>query len=281
MSAFIRPMRPEDRETVVALLHTHMSSKIPPERWALLFDYPWRPSDAPDCGRVLEENGRIVGCLCATYVDRGSGDGTQRICNMSSWYLLRPYRGQGHGRAMALDLIADSEVTYTDLTATPQVHQMLTAHADFSVLDAERWIVRHSFAAGAGAISLEDVAPETAPFGDHLGLPGLRFLHAKGQSGSCRFAVQVKRKGEGVLYHQLLHADDPAWLAQHAGAVAVALLGEDRAVLAIDRRLVPFAPQGAEAEPIAQPRLYKSRRLRPEQIDNLYNEVLLLDQKLP
>jgi len=34
-------------------------------------------------------------------------------------------------------------------------------------------------------------------------------------------------------------------------------------------------------EDIAQPRLYKSRTLRPAQIDNLYNEVLLLDQKFP
>jgi hypothetical protein len=280
MSAVIRPARPEDRDAVVALLHTHMSDKIPPERWALLFDYPWRPADAPDCGRVLIDAGRIVGCLCATYVDRSFSGATQRICNMSSWYLLRPYRGQGHGRAMALDLTADPEVTYTDLTATPQVHQMLLAHAGFTVLDGERWILRRS-SAGDGGIALSEIAPKDEPFAAHAGLPGLRFVVAESRSGSCRFAVQVKRKGEGILYHQLLHADDPAWLARHAGAVAAALLGEERAVLAIDRRLAPFAPPGAEAEPIAQPRLYKSRRLQPDRIDNLYNEVLLLDQKLP
>ena len=181
---------------------------------------------------------------------------------------------------MALDLTSDPELTYTDLTATPQVHQMLLAHGGFTVLDAERWIVRRS-SLGASGIALADIAAETEPLAAHVGLPGLRFLLAKGRSGSCRFVVQVKKKGEGILYHQLLHADDPAWLARHASAVAGALLGEGTAVLAIDRRLVPLAPEGAEAEPIAQPRLYKSRRLRPEQIDNLYNEVLLLDQKLP
>ena len=52
-------------------------------------------------------------------------------------------------------------------------------------------------------------------------------------------------------------------------------------MLAIDRRLVPDRPLGAAVEDIAQPRLYKSWTLRPDQIDNLYNEVLLLDQKLP
>ena len=279
MSAIVRPARPGDREEVVELLHSHMSAKIPRERWALLFDYPWRPADAPDCGRVLEEARRIVGYLGATYVDRTIQGAPARICNMSSWYLLRAYRGQGHGRAMVLDLTSKPEVTYTDLTATPQVHQMLLAHAGFAVLDRERWILRRS--GRAAGIELRDIAPAVAPLSHHASLRDLHFLEAKTQSGSCIFAVQVKRKGEGIAYHQLLHADRPEILAAHAEAIASALLPSDAAVLAIDRRLVPDRLSGAEIEPIAQPRLYKSEHLRPDQIDNLYNEVLLLDQKLP
>jgi len=75
--------------------------------------------------------------------------------------------------------------------------------------------------------------------------------------------------------------DEPEVLARHAEAIATAILPVGPAVLAIDRRLVPARPTGATVEPIPQPRLYKSRRLRRDQIDNLYNEVLLLDQKLP
>ena len=78
-----------------------------------------------------------------------------------------------------------------------------------------------------------------------------------------------------------LNDDEVRDVARHAEAIAAALLAEPAAVLAIDRRLVPDRPVGAAAEDIAQPRLYKSWRLRPDQIDNLYNEVLLLDQKLP
>jgi hypothetical protein len=279
MRVIVRPARPDDRDDVVELLHSHMSAKIARERWALLFDYPWRPADAPDCGRVLEDGGRIVGYLGATYVDRTIDGRVERICNMSSWYLLRAYRGQGHGRAMALDLTSDPAVTYTDFTATQQVHQMLLAHAGFAILDEERWIVRRSDR--ASHIELQDVAPAAAPLSEHAGVRDLRFLEARAGAGSCRFAVQVKRKGEGVAYHQLLHADRPELLARHAQAIASALLPADAAVLAMDRRLVPDRPSGAELEPIAQPRLFKSGRLRRDQIDNLYNEVLLLDQKLP
>jgi hypothetical protein len=279
MTATIRPARPADRNEVVDLLHTHMSAKIPRERWALLFDYPWRPADAPDCGRVLEEGGRIVGYLGATYVDRPMADRVERICNMSSWYLLRPYRGQGHGRAMVLDLTADPGVTYTDLTATPQVDAMLRAHAGFEVLDRERWILHRK--AEAPGVDLRDTQPAILPLSHHAGMRDVRFVQALTPSGSCIFAVQVKRKGEGLAYHQLLHADRPEIFARHAEAIAAALLAEPAAVLAIDRRLVPHRPPGAAVEEIAQPRLYKSRTLRPDRIDNLYNEVLLLDQKLP
>jgi hypothetical protein len=279
MTATIRLARPDDRNEVVDLLHTHMSAKIPRECWALLFDYPWRPAHAPDCGRVLVEGGRIVGYLGATYVDRTLDGRVERICNMSSWYLLRPYRGQGHGRAMALDLTVDPDMTYTDLTATPQVDAMLRAHAGFEVLDGERWILRPK--GRAADVDLRNIAPAVPPLSHHARMRDLRFVQALTPSGSCIFAVQVKRKGEGIAYHQLLHADRPEVLARHAEAIAAALLPEPAAVLAIDCRLVPDRPVGAAVEDIAQPRLYKSRTLRPDQIDNLYNEVLLLDQKLP
>jgi hypothetical protein len=279
MNATIRPARPDDRNEVVDLLHTHMSAKIPRERWALLFDYPWRPADAPDCGRVLQEGGRIVGYLGATYVDRTLDGRVERICNMSSWYLLRPYRGQGHGRAMVLDLTANPDLTYTDLTATPQVDAMLRAHAGFAILDRQRWILRGKDR--AADVDLRDIAPAIIPLSHHAGMRNVRFVQAFTPSGSCIFAVHVKRKGEGLAYHQLLHADRPEILAGQAEAIAAALLPEPAAVLAIDCRLVPDRPVGAAVEDIAQPRLYKSRTLRPAQIDNLYNEVLLLDQKLP
>ncbi len=280
MSPSVRPAGMADRGAVIELLHTHMSARIPPERWALLFDYPWRPRDAPDFGRVLVEGGRIVGYLGATYVDRELAGREARICNMSSWYLLRPFRGQGHGRAMALDLTRDPAVTYTDVTATPQVHAMLLAHAGFAVLDRERWVLRRPDEAVRPA-QIDEGVSTAPPLSHHAGFNDLRILRARTDEGPCVLALQVKRKGEGIAYHQLLHADDPGVLSRQAQAIAAAILTDRTQVLAIDRRLAPTPPPGAALEPIAQPRLYKSRDLDPDRIDNLYTEVLLLDQKLP
>jgi hypothetical protein len=276
----LRPAQPEDRDEIVELLHTRMNTKIPRERWALLFDYPWRPASAPDCGRVLEHEGTIVGFLGATYVDRLINGVVFRTCNMSSWYLLREYRGQGYGRAMARDLTADPDVTYTDLTATPQVHAMLLAHAGFAILDDERWLLRSSEKVKP-SIAVRNSATEAPQVRDHRGFRDLRIIEIAADDGVCTLVLQVKKKQQDIAYHQVLHVDQSFVLARHAEAIAAAILPEQPAVLAIDRRLLPIAPAGGEIETIAQPRLFKSRRLHRDQIDNLYNEVLLLDQKLP
>ena len=280
MNPCVRPARPDDRDDIVELLHTRMNTKIPRERWALLFDYSWRPADAPDCGRVLQDASAIVGFLGATYVDRLIEGRVFRICNMSSWYLLRDYRGQGHGRAMVQSLAADPEVTYTDFTATPQVHAMLLAHAGFAILDDERWLLRPS-ATMERSIAVRHSGIDVPHLRHHRGFRDLRIIEVATEDGPCTLVLQVKKKQQDIAYHQLLHADQPSLLARHAEAIATAILPEQPAVLAIDRRLLPIAPAGGKIEIIPQPRLFKSRRLRRDQIDNLYNEVLLLDQKLP
>lgn len=283
----IRPAMPDDRETVVALLHERMNPKIPHERWRRLFDYPWRPADAPDCGRILEVDGRLAGFLGATYVDRRIAGRTERICNMSSWYLLPEQRGRGAGRAMALDLTQDAEITATDLTATPQVHRLLLSHCGFRVLDEERWLLRKG-EGGAGGVGLVSGAALTARLTPpdreliaHHAQPDVLAVGIEAGPSFCLLLLQIKSKGADIAYHQLLHASAPEVLARHAQAVADALLPEQPAVLAIDWRLLPGGLEGAETEPIPQPRLYTSRRLGPADLDNLYNEVLLLDQKLP
>ena len=280
MNPVLRAAGPGDRDLVVELLHTRMNAKIPRERWRLLFDYPWRPADAPDCGRVLEERGGIVGFLGATYVDRLIGGTLFRICNMSSWYLLHDYRGKGYGRAMVQDLTADPNVTYTDLTATPPVHAMLLAHAGFAVLDEQRWLIRRSGVERRSAV-IRETNMDAPHLRHHHGFRDVRILEAETENDHCTLALQIKKKHAGIAYHQLLHVDEPRVLARHAEAIADAILPTEAAVLAIDRRLLPTAPVSAVAEAIPQPRLFKSHRLQRNQIDNLYNEVLLLDQKLP
>ena len=96
MSATVRPARAGDIAAVVELLHTRMNAKIPRERWARLLDYPWRP-EGVERGWLVEDDGHVVGFMGTIYSDRVIGGQLRRFCDLSSWYLLADYRGDGTG----------------------------------------------------------------------------------------------------------------------------------------------------------------------------------------
>jgi hypothetical protein len=53
-----------------------------------------------------------------------------------------------------------------------------------------------------------------------------------------------------------------------------------KAMFAVDRRFTPNSMPW-ESETLRQPRLYSAPRLAAHAIDHLYNEIVLLDLKLP
>lgn len=285
MSVVVRAAGAEDIDGVVDLLFTQMSAKVSRERWRLLLDYPWRPPGA-DRGRVALDDGKVVGYLGTVHADRHIAGRVVRFTNICAWYLLRDYRGQGIGEALRDQAIADPRTTYTLVTATAATDRAFR-QAGFQVLDDERVCFRRTGRTGQEVELLRDrtaIAPRLDPaerriFDDHRGLAAEHIL-ASVAGRDCYVALQVKKKGPDIAYHEIMHASDPGFLPSHAQALADALLGDGDAVLAIDRRFMPHASEG-QPEPIPQPRLYRSPDVGPEGIDLLYNEIVLLDLKLP
>ena len=96
----------------------------------------------------------------------------------------------------------------------------------------------------------------------------------------CLLVFSVSLKGADIETWDVLHTSDRSFLDRHGAALAGALLPAGPAVLAADRRFVDGPAPGAAAEPLPSPRLYKSPRLAPHEIDHLYNELQLLELKL-
>lgn len=283
MSVVVRPAEAGDIDAVCGLLHDNMSGKISKERWRNLLDYRWRPADAPR-GCVAVDGDRVVGFLGLVYADRPLDGALARTCNICAWYLLKDYRGRGIGQRIRDVSVADAGLAYTILTATEATGRAFGA-SGFQVLDSERCIVRR--ARGAGEIdALADPdaiaplldAPEQRILDDHRAYNLRHFLFRAGE-GACYVILQVKRKGDDIDYHEVLHAGDAAFLAAHAQAMANALLTSDRAVFAFDKR---FVPEGVrfERETMRLPRWYRAAAIRPGAIDHLYSEIVLLDLKL-
>ena len=283
MSVVVRPADADDIDGVCDLLHENMSAKISKARWRNLLDYPWRPTDA-NRGCVAVDGDRVVGFLGLVYADRLISGTTRRFCNICAWYLLKEYRGQGLGRRIQLDSVADPRVTYTILTATEATGRAFGG-SGFRVLDSERLIVRRQ--SGGGEIAaLDDPAAIAAHLNtrerrileDHRQYNLRHFLFRAGVDASYAI-LQVKRKGADIDYHELLYAGDGTFLAAHAQAIANTLLPSDRAVLAFDRRFVPES-ETFEREPMRLPRWFRSSDVSPGGIDHLYSEIVLLDLKL-
>ena len=286
MSVEVRPATADDIDRVVDLLYGNMSQKIPKERWRNLLDYPWRPKNA-DRGHVAVDGERAVGFLGLVYADRPIAGRIERFCNICAWYLLKDYRGQGIGQRIQFGSVADPTMTYTIMTATAATGRAFGSHSGFRVLDETRYLVRRR-AGGAGDL---DIATDPDAI-ERLLLPedrkllqdhrpyNLRHLLVRAGDASCYVAMQVKRKGDDIDYHEVMYASDPAFLARFGQALADTILSGDKSVLAIDKRFLPEMPAW-ESETIKLPRWYRSPSVAPAKIDHLYGEVALLDLKLP
>lgn len=288
MTLCIRLAGESDIDAVVTLLHGQMNRKIVPERWRRLFAYPWL-DPKPDLGRVAVEGDRVVGYVGMVHADRDIGGGRQRIVNICAWFLDKEFRGRGLGHALMAEATADAGASYTILTSSSKTRRILDA-VGYRELDAERRVWRRRRGTGpTRAITLvEDPARIMAEVDaasrrllrDHQGMP-VRPMLIGADGRTCLLVFSVKLKGDDVTYWDLLHVGDRGFFGAHAQDLADTILREnEKAVLAADLRFVDPSAQDGERERFAVPRFVKTTRLRPEEIDNLYSEIQLLDLKL-
>jgi len=284
MSIVVRPAAANDIDAVCDLLYGHMSRKISRERWRRLLDYPWRPPDA-DRGCVALDGDRVVGFLGLVHADRLVDGQKRRFCNICAWYLLKDYRGRGIGQRIQRDSVADTHTTYTILTATEATGRAFSG-SGFQVLDRERYIVRRAAESTRGIECIDKVEaieplldqPDRRILRDHRPYNVHHLLFRAGER-ACYLIVQVKRKGDDIDYHEVMHASDAAFLRAHAQPMADILLRSDRSVFAFDKRFLT-EPAPFESEAMRLPRWYRSGTVMPSAIDHLYSEIALLDLKL-
>jgi RimJ/RimL family protein N-acetyltransferase len=279
----LRLAGPDDRDPVAAFLHQRMSRRIGRERWARLFDYGWL-DDKPDCGVVVIESGEVAAYLGVIHARRRIGGRVVRTANLSSWYVARSLRGQGLGLAMLELATREPGVTYTTFSSNPPALRLM-AKAGLRLLDQRRFLWRRTEdRAGIEVLSGDAVVPEVSDqerqvLSDHRDLPVQPHL-LRAPEGDCLVILSVKKKGDNVAYHEVLHLGRPAVLARHAQAFANLVMAPGANVLAIDSRFLESFAVMAEIEPISVPRFFRSPDPGAREVDFLYSEIPLLDLKL-
>ena len=248
-----------------------------------MFDYGWLDKK-PNLGFVLTLGDKIVGFLGAVYARRQIGDRTCVVCNFTSWYILPKYRGWGP--ALLAAALRDQDVCYTSLTPSPTSARMFEAMG-FRCLDSQSIIffpfLHLDTLRGPGPeiiFDLDDIRSllnddQRLIFDDHLAYECLHLVLRDG--AECAYLVVKRRTQRGMALSELFYCSAPHILARHLERAKLAILRRQRTVaLMADLRLFRTpAPRGVRIRRQGQA-LFRSSLFEPEELDNLYSELVLL-----
>lgn len=282
----IRPAGPRDVDAICNFLHTHMDRRMGIGRWRALMSYGWK-SAKPTLGWLVEESGQIVGYIGLIYADRTIDGRSESLVNLTSWYLLRPYRGLETALAMLNAATADAGATYTVFSSRPAVTRLMR-RAGFRCLDHSRFVWHRSGTPSGGLQVLTEpaaIGPHLSPIDrrildDHGSFDTAPYLLRDADGETCFMLLSIRAKGADIAYHEALYISDPALFARHAQTFADMILPPEKALVAVDCRFLDGQAAATETEAIPAPRFFKSARLSPSQVDFLYSEIQLLNLKL-
>lgn len=255
------------------------------EHWWRVFHYPWQ---APDDlrGFALRDGDRFVGFIALIQHQREIDGKLVRLANHSSWVVLPEYR---HSSVLLSYYLSD--LTDLNMTILSQKKEMDLYNRALGAKDletAQKVILPLPSLAGLSSSvkfhvttdlekHLEQLSPtDRQIYLDHRTLD-CQHLLALDDSGYC-YVVSVRTKGRRRQFAHVLYISDPQRFVAALERIKPVLLFRHRALLAmLDERLLRGVPlPQARHVPLAVPRLYQSSSLRPEQIDNLYSEMVLL-----
>lgn len=284
MSIQIRPAGLSDQREVCALLHRDMDPSVPEARFANLFHYPWLNAK-PDHGFVLLDGERLAGYISTIYSDREINGRMERFCNLSSWYVEPACRN--HSLKLLSACHRDRELTFTNITARPQVQKISAALRYRQLGRYKLFTPPLAQLPGLGRAKAADLIADPARIrerlpehqrrllDDHLATPCRHLLIEEG-SRLC-YVVSNRRVKQRVPFTELLYVSDPGLLTRHWELAKLRLLWRDRTLLlAVDEHILRGVPPPALLLRYERVTLYKSPRVEPGQIDNLYTELALL-----
>lgn len=276
----LKPATAEMFEQVYStLLHPH-DPEVPKDRWWNIFSQTWNDGGNGHVGYVLEDEGEIVGFLGLLFSERYIAGSVEPFANVTSWIARN---GRGRGATLLFPLRDLRSHTITNLTSSPEAYRVFRRFG-FEVLDthyriiptvqprrSRRWSVTEDESEIVGVLGENDLRV----YHDHA--PYVRQLVAADSSRYCYLVYSTVRR-RGIPVAKIHHFGD-------AGAADAALpdigrfLFRTHGILALDcdARLVGRMEESwSIRRKLAVPRLYRSGSVAPEEISELYSELVFL-----
>lgn len=278
----LQKIEPSRFPEIYSLLREH-NPRVSEDNWRKLFSYQWnQPSSY--CGYGLFDEENAVGFLGLIFSQRHIAKQKELFCNLTTWVVKPNYRS--HSLSLMMPVMRLSDYTITDLSATDGVAK-ISQRLGFQTLDtAVRVLFPYSMTATEKVQLYSDneiavlplEATEPAVFADHQPYANCHQLVLQTRQGYCH--VLYTLNSHPILSYCHIQSISNAPLFERYQAAIRRRITRDTGIplIVIDSRLVasiklPFSHQ----LPLDTPRLYRSQRLQPAQIDNAYSELILLD----
>ncbi len=236
---------------------------------------------------ILRDGNRTVGFLGMIFSRRRINDKVEKFCNLTSWYVHKAYRSRAI--SLILPLRGMQDYTITDLTPAKNVYQIQNK-LGFKDLDAEgrlllpfgRRLSQPKYAPAtrthdSAVIEKKLIGQDLKIFNDHQQYPCFHFL-LTGNGRQC-YIIYTKLRRKRIPYAHLHYISDPDLFALAYRDIRQSILSHAKAYfLLIDSRLVKNKKLPLSiCLPYRAPKQYMSSTLQPEQIDNLYSELVMLN----
>ena len=283
-AAHIETVGADAFEAVYPLLKNFQTNnpQITRERWERLFAYTW-PVEEPARALVLRHGDRFTGIVCTMFSDRLIGGRRERRCNVNSWYVEPAYRAQSlELMAAALSVPCDTMTALTPMRVHLPFYEQMGLQPLESGLRILLPVPTAPLTSGfratrdpqriAGLLDGE----ELTAFEQHRAQM-CQHLLIYGKSARCYIAF-TRTSGRRVSFSHVHHIGHLDLFLAALNLVKFELYRANATLFTmIEERflrghILPFSrPAGLKA-----PRLFRSARLRPEQIDNLHSEMVVL-----
>lgn len=274
------PINSTDVGRVADFLSAHLNNRVPASAWADAMNRRW-VDDAPNHGFLLRRGDDVVGAYLAFYSQRRIDGAVERICNLGAWCVLDQYRS--HGLRLIRAMLAQPDYTFTDLSPSGNVVP-LNRRLRFELLDTTTAAVPNlpwpHTQRGIIVTSDRTVIERTLAghdrqiFLDHANAAAARHVLVRHGDQTCYIMLRRDRRKHLPLFGSLLYVSNPEVFVRAARPVSRHLLLRHRVLVTLaELRIVGSRPPGSILVPRPRPKMFRSDRVGPDQVDYLYSEL--------
>ncbi len=280
-SKTVAPISEADLDRVGDFLQKNLNNRISPRDWAQAIKPPW-PVESPNHGFMLLDDGRVVGAYLAFYSERLIDGRNERFCNLAAWCVLPTHRL--HALKLLKALLRQPGYHFTDLSPSGNVvpinerlnlRHLDTATALMPNLPWPSWPGRYRISSESAVIQSALARPELQIYRDHRSARAVSHLVMIHRDEHCYVIFRRDRRRDLPLFASVLYVSNPSLFLRMAGVFGRHLLTHYRIPFTLfELRVIGGQPRGSFRLKSYRAKMFKSDFLEPDQIDNLYSELV-------